>query len=625
MAASNQRIDRDLPRSAALESVREFADQMERAGRHLLDDTSLASHLARITQQLRQRCERLVSRGESPIPTIAILGKVAEGKGWLARCFLLDQPENGAFRREIPSGQNDTERSTRLVWFGPESPLGLEEGEHYLRVPATRMLDLGHPYVVGDTPGYSDENSRARQLTQVAVSSAAIKIIMLSEEILRDASLSRFIRKMPGAVVLPVIRFRPSAPGRGDPEPQRREDILRYVNDWRNDAPDTKVLDPCYVPDAAIFSSQPEETIALVQSRLRERLRPYVQGSQLLYEAVEEQIEAQERVARHEAAQRLTHFRRRVGPCVDALETIRRELPKRLVKELLGTDLQLRAAVRRRFQAMWMDQTPGWCFPYRSFLGLLVITSGAWDRLMLSLAGSLPSLALTVFQSITNFRDSRATQEQLRAGVAQRLERLAQEELRAELANFHRSLEAVLSRENMHREPANERTDAVVHVEGLEAFENQCREIMEHESQQLSPPTWIPWTVAVLATTLFGILLAGPLVAIYRDYLHAAWSVMTSSDSSWSDFPIASAAMLFTALLLSAAPVFGLALLALGWGCRTSRVKQLIAAIRTQHDAAIREWTSSRELHFDLNDPHLDSAKFLLQVAESDASSSDRR
>jgi hypothetical protein len=567
-----------------------------------------------MAQQLRQRSERLAMRGESPIPTIAILGKVAEGKGWIARCFLRDQPENAEVRQQLPSGQNDTDRSSRLVWFGPESPLGLEEGEHYVRVSASRMLDLGHPYIVGDAPGYSDEASRSRQLAQVAVSSAAIKIIVFSEEIVRDGSLTRFIQKMPGAVVLPVVRFRPPAPGLADPDPERREDIRSYVADWRRDAPETNVLDPCFVPDAGIYSPNTEEAVVLVQARLRERLIPYVQGTQLLYEAVEQQIMAQCNAVRQDATQRLVEFQQRVGPCVQALEEIRRELPQRLVKELLGTDLQLRAAVRRRFQAMWMDLTPGWCFPYRSFLGLLVLTAGAWDRLVLSLAGSLPSLALTVFQSLSNFRDARARDERLRAGVAQRLEQLAQDELRAELINFSRALEAVRSRENGERFAPDDVSDPVVRMEGLEVFESQCREIFEQESQRLGPAQWTPRAIAVGATLLFVLLLSGPLLAVYREYLLTTWTVLTTASSSWSDFPIPSASMIFTSLLLSAAPVFGVALLALGWGCRAGRVNRLIAAIRQQHDAAIHEWTSNRSLHFDLNDSRLNSARFLLHL-----------
>jgi hypothetical protein len=624
MPASDGRSDLNQPPSAALATVRRFADQLEHAGRHLLSDSSLAGELSRIAENLRYQAQRLVTRGESSIPTIAVLGKTAEGKGWLARCFLLDHPDNHLVRQSIPSGQNDTERSTRLVWFGPESPLGLEEGEHYLQVPASRMLDLGHPYIVGDTPGYSDDSSRTRQLSQIAVSSAAVKIIVLSEEILRDGSLSKFMRKMPGAVVLPVVRFRPSQPGREDPEPARREDIQRYVEQWRHDAPETNILDPCCLPDAAIFSPDLGQTVQLVQRRLRERLLPYVQGTQLRREAVEQQIEAQGQVARRDAAQRLIEFRRRVGPCVHAIENIRQELPQRLVRELLGSDLQLRAAVRRRFQAMWMDLTPGWCFPYRSFLGLLVLTSGAWDRLILSLAGSLPSLALTVAHSLTNLRDAQTRQAQVRAGVAQRLEQLAQDELRAEVKNFERSLEALLTWEEgpspQSIESWSERSssnEGVIHVEGLEEFEGRCREIMEHESQRYAPPAWLPRSAAILATCLFALLVSGPLVAVYREYLTTTWSVLTSAERSWSDFPVASASMMFTALLLSAAPVFGMALLALGWGCRASRVQRSIETLRGQHDAAIHEWTRNRLLDFRLNDPRLEMARFLLQIAES--------
>jgi hypothetical protein len=139
--------------SMALTTVDEFADRLERAARQLFGNVPLTERLSKMGRQLQGECRQLAERAESSTPTLVILGKVGEGKSWLARCFLTSDADNHAIREQIETGQP----TERLLWFGPEKPLVLGDGEQYRVVDVQNMLDLGHPYVVGDAPGFSQQ------------------------------------------------------------------------------------------------------------------------------------------------------------------------------------------------------------------------------------------------------------------------------------------------------------------------------------------------------------------------------------------------------------------------------------------------------------------------------------
>jgi hypothetical protein len=609
-------LEHELPQSQALLSARAFWQGLEEESRLLFGDDTLAERLTHIARQLRHECEQLAQRAGGVTPAIAILGKTGEGKSWLARCFLTNASSNEPVLAAIRSGQNDVDRTQRLLWFGPTAPAELGEGEQHLHVDAKQMLDLGRPYIVGDTPGFSNYGEAASQLARLAVRSAAIKLVVIQEETLRDGDVTQLFAQMDGALVLPVIRFR-AGKGVANPVAGSVQEVERHLAMWRAAAPHARVLSPCYLPDQDLFSTNAKDTRQLVQQRLRDVLTPALQDEQVLRTAVENQIAASRKAAEQQAATVLHEFSQRVGPCVRGLDAIQRDLPGRLIDELLGTDLQLRAGIRRQLRAMWMDFTPSWCFPYRTFTGLLVLTAGAWDRLVFSLAGSLPSLALTAFQSIKNVKESVASDQQIREGISLRLERIARQELIAEVDRFKTALDAMTNTAPQDIGSGKNDQQIAVRISGLDQLESQCREMVQASIERYGPRRFTPFLFGFVATVVFAALLAGPVVTLYRDYLPTAWQALNSpqSTTSWRDFPVPSVSMLLASLCFSAAPVFLLSLVALGWGCRTSRVNRIIKAIRHQLDAAKHKWSSNAGLKVDVDDARIDAARKLINRA----------
>jgi hypothetical protein len=248
-----------------------------------------------------------------------------------------------------------------------------------------------------------------------------------------------------------------------------------------------------------------------------------------------------------------------------------------VVAELLGDGPALRVALRQRFRAALIERTPAWCFPYRSCLGLLALTAGAWDRLVLSRCGSVPSLALSLIQVARNLREAAGRARSLRRGIAQRGEGLARDLMATPFADFTSALEAALARRQGSEGGASP-LDSGCRVMGLEGLEPLAIDAMEQASARYGPGRGI-LAAGPLATLAFAGLLAGPVASIYHDYVGVAWRVIARGEPTWRDFPTPPASLWLTSLALSAAPVFLAALGALAWVGRSGRVRRATQAL----------------------------------------------
>lgn len=593
-----------------LNRVTTFFQQLEHHARTVFGDSQKYHRIKSICTSTNEDCRRLFQRGTTGAPTVAIVGKVGAGKSWLARCFLENHPENHNVRSEIVTGQNHTQRSNRLTWLGSEQPTQAESGERFLYVSRERMLDLGRPYVVGDTPGFSDGEKALQMLSSVAVSSAPLKILVLSISELRDSAITSFIGKMDGTIVLPVIRFDPEPAESDEPAHSAQSDVLQQMSEWRRIAPAAQILEPCYMPNTRVFSGDAE---AVMKLRLQRSLSLYVADLTPLKNSVERQVQARLKLAQYEASGALKEFRSRVGSYVDKLEEMSLRLPDHLLKELLGEDDLLRAATRRQLRADWISRTPSLCFPYRSFLGVLALTSGAWDRLILSVMGSVPSWGMTLFQSMKNVRESRKYLKRIREGATVRVQRLMQDELRGELHKFRTAIKANLPEVDVS--PLNVyEDDATLDVVGLDKIDGDSRVIIRTAVDKYRIPPAVPRIFAAAATAVFWILFAPPVAALYQSYLIPLRSVIAGGSASWTEFPTHTASMLFTSLMLSAGPVFLIALFGISLCCGNKRESLIVKEVRMRHQRSIDERFENGSLRIELSDPCLNSARFLLTL-----------
>ncbi|MFM9069458.1 MAG: hypothetical protein ACKOUR_19305, partial [Planctomycetota bacterium] len=436
----------------------------------------------------------------------------------------------------------------------------------------------------------------------------------------------------------------------GEPTATQRADVQREMEQWRRLAPQVQWLEPCFMPDLDLCGE--DAARQLVQARLQQTLTPALGRVAQLREATERQLRHRWQVAQQQLAITLLPFRQRVLAPIEQLETLTHHLPERLLAELVGEEDEVRLALRPRLRADWIERTPSICFPYRSLLGLLAITAGAWDRLALSLIGSLPSLVLTALQAARNARDFTLASRQLLAGLSERVERLLRDEFRGAIRQFRVAVSASLPVDlaaseralavdtagpgtrgggALHAAAAGDlavRPDTAaahgeadgIRIVGLEGAEADSRRILQEVVRARRSLTSVVYAFAWLATGCFLFLLTGPLVALYRAYLIAHHDALLAGASQWQEFPAPTGGMLLSSLVLSVLPVFVVALGALTWCCRVARVRAAAVDIRQRHRDALQQRFESGALRIELTDPQLDAARQLLALTKPPAS-----
>ena len=589
--------------SVAYADALEFAKRVTDSSRTVLGNSPPGTRIAEIAARLAADIVLLADRGAKKIPTIGILGKVGAGKSWLARCFLDDHPDNESLRGQLNSGENAEDRTHQLIWFGPIGPPDLSAGERFQCTRTSLMLDLGRDYLVGDSPGFCDERRATAELAEKAANSTAIKIIVLSLADLRDARNTDTFTAADGAIVLPVLGFEPLTPATDLPDDKVALETQTLVESWRDRAPHARILDICWMPKDRLHARARE----LVRQRLRAVLAGPLSDARGLHASVESQIVSRLETARHEMYVCLREWALKVRPFWRRVDEARRTLPDGIIGELLGSDLIIRTGVRQRLRADWLDRTPALLFPYRSLAGVLILTAGAWDKLIFAIAGSAPSLAMTFFQV---WRNLRRTKEQDRQAIAATVERLYENSLGRQLKLFREATTVSSSAEPSLND--NARRTAIVDATGIERIEIESAVLLESALEKHKARSFSVWFCGLTATAAFWVLLSGPITALYGSYLTAWWSAMRGLKTRPEEFPQPDFSLFMTSFMLSVAPAAIVAALGVWWCCRERRVQQITIEIKSAHRQKLDEMLSEGSFQIAITEPKLDAAAFLL-------------
>ena len=119
---------------------------------------------------------------------------------------------------------------------------------------------------------------------------------------------------------------------------------------------------------------------------------------------------------------------------------------------------------------------------------------------------------------------------------------------------------------------------------------------------------------ALAGTVAFWLLMAGPIVTLYRAYLAASSQTFSGAAADLTLFPRAQLAMVLTSVLLSILPTALIAMLLLSLAQGRRRVEQAEAAITAEHRAAIQRLQRDGVLRLRWDDPLLADAEFLLSI-----------
>ena len=290
------------------------------------------------------------------------------------------------------------------------------------------------------------------------------------------------------------------------------------------------------------------------------------------------------------------------------------------------------AAVRNRLRLKLLAQTSALWFPYRSILGSLNLTHGIWDRVLMSLSGSLPSLVSSVWATTQGILANRDADAQVREGLKRRSAAAVTDRLGPLAARFREELAMLRRFQSNEGESASspstgesgtprEEDAPVATLAGVDALQERSQEIFERAIDNHCISRRFASVTALLGTVPFWILLAGPLLAMYANYLEACYQTIgglagqqtdpTSLGSLVDRFPNP-----VTCVLLSLPPTAIIAMVSLSISQSNRRSRNTQTEIREGHAQAIDELQQAGILRLRWNDPLLTEAEFLVSAGK---------
>lgn len=542
-------------------SQSEKATQFLKDCRIAFGHSPLVDEIGQATQEAIKKWEDIAGgkRGIS-IPTIAFVGPFNAGKSWLCRMLLQDETQAASTFRA------GTGLKTELLhWVGPQRPEFLEPvSETYTRLDPQNMVDLGTPYQILDTPGSGDNDPALQESAERALRLAQVKILVTREERLRAEEYRQYLGVGNGSLVLPVVNFCNSV--------EENLNKLDLCNRLREAAPQATILDPLYFQDSE-KAANAGEVERQIRKRLIERLTSLMhEEADKIYNATGIQLGVAFEDFHSQCKEILGCKLQPLREAEMELKEAERNLPQAALDFLLEDSSQVRALLRGRFRALFIEGIPAFAFPYRLFAGLLTLTAGAWDRLIFGVSGSLPSLLSTGYVALKGARDIADASSRLRDRVKIVLTQLVRSRLRSPLLGFHGALQRATT------QVVGKNNDAEIHfdITGVDELAASWNREVANVTEACRPNRKASFFAALLAMVVFWLLFSAPLLHIYGEYVSAA---IHSWQGHWTkvaieQYPTFDAKFWFIAFVLSAAPVFLIALVMATVAFKSGRIKK---------------------------------------------------
>jgi hypothetical protein len=590
-----------------MEDHLQMVERIEVASQQLLGSHPVRSQITRWCEEFRQAANDIMHDRGVSLPCFGIIGAKGQGKTWVARQLVLDP----AISQFLPSGVLAKEATTKLHWIGPTPPDALDAArEVYLVCPAKSMLDFNRPYMVLDTPGYTDEDPSAAAIAKEAMSLAPIKLLVARRDQLRSAIHVQLAALTEGSVCLPIITCVPPSEikGAGSLAGNLQRDIEWYTAALSTSAPGTRFLEPILVGDFEAMGD--EQGIAgKLQSDLTSRLahedlKVASATKSLRLRTASDRLSSKVSEAIHSQVPQLALAITQLASTADAL-------PSQAIEMVLGSKHVLRNAIRDRIRGELISGTGLFWFPYRTLLGVLGFTHGAWDRLILSMTGSLPSIFGTFLTWAKNLSASRQAHQELQEGIKEYLTKQIQDRLLPAQQEFYRAIDRIggTNREG-HRIDSGLR----IRISGIDALQVHARGVFDETLSKYRIGRWLLQLLGLVASVVFWALMAGPIIAIYRQYFLATMHAWSQGTKDLSEFPSPKATMMLTAFGISTLPVLIIAMLVMGWFQRAKRLDAIAEEIYSAELQKVETLKRDGTIKLYYEDPLLQSAEYLTSL-----------
>ncbi len=592
-----------------------FLQRVRQASVSVLGDSTVGRAVRQLCDAHAEARRSVTTDRTAGAMVVAIVGATGQGKSWLMRQFVKSPTVAAAIR----SGNNLSEATELITWVGPAPPASLDvRYEQYLHCSAESMYSLDVPYLLVDSPGATDNRRDVAENSRLVLSMASVLLMVVRRDQLRSHTVDLLASASEGSLVVPVINAVSEANEAVD------TDTEAFVARIRRAAPRSQVTAAVQIGDFEKGARQESQIGSAAVMAIHKSLLAELSQGDSLGRTVHRlaAMDARFRAALHTS---LHDQLPNLSVAVQRLNAEARALPEEVAASLVGGGPSLRAAIRSRLRASLLTDTSAIWFPYRTILGVLSLTSGAWDRVVLSLAGSLPSLISAAYTGVRNLHHSGSAATEIRDGirlrsaaaVADRLGPLAAR-FRAEIHRLSSNDAAIAIDQSLSSHDSSRVHSQPAYLAGIDSLQEQSQQIVDGEIDRASASRAVATGCGLIGTVLFWILMAGPVVTLYRDYIKASFDSIGQLAGDLSKFPRIDAAMFLTSVVLSVLPAAIFTMFVLSWLQGRRRVDRVEQSIRDQHQDAIGRLQKQRVLRLEWDDPLLADAEFLLTVGAAD-------
>ncbi|GIW89841.1 MAG: hypothetical protein KatS3mg109_0273 [Pirellulaceae bacterium] len=291
-----------------------------------------------------------------------------------------------------------------------------------------------------------------------------------------------------------------------------------------------------------------------------------------------------------------------VASDLERLREMEKALPKMLLDKMIPSEQHLAVDVRHRLRLKLFEITPLWCFPYRTLLGTMLLTAGAWDRLLLLPVSKVFGALKVGFQSAANLEALREMAARFQKSVIDQCQWEARKELQPIVNGIHLKLWKRFSSEE-ETEFHGDFPEDIITVRGLDAVWERLKDTVDQAIAQVSPSKRRVQVTGALATSLFATFMAGPLYAAYDAYL-TAWfeSLAHGNEKAWANYEAVGLSTFLVAFFYSIVPVFALALVAMSLVARDKSVKRAVDQIQACCHETLQEAQEGSLVRVDVRD-----------------------
>lgn len=582
-----------------------FLRRVRRSAVHVLGDSTTGREVLELCEAHEEARRLILEDRSSGHAIVAVVGATGQGKSWLIQQLVRSSP----VAKSIVSGNNGDEATEKLTWIGPSPPADLDSiQENYLPCNAADMQSIGATYVLVDAPGATEHRRSVANVAARALQLASVLVLVVRRDQIRSEAVGMLTHASEGTVVIPVVNA-----------VRRRDDMLdadidSLISRMRQAAPTSGIAPVVIIDDFEVEGRTPDsvgpEAAERVANRLQTELGSSWEGDRRRSARLAA-LDARFRAALHSV---LSGQLPNVTAAVKHLNEEALALPAEVAESLVGSGGPLRAAVRSRLRLSLLTDTAAICFPYRSVLGLLNLTHGAWDRALMSLSGSLPSLVSMVWSSGRNLSADRGAQADLREGLRRRSTAAVADRLEPLALRFREELAASRSQQASGITTEDQSRSQVAYLSGIDTLQESSQRIFDHEVEQVAVTRVAAVGCGLVGTLIFWILMAGPIVALYQGYFAASFTTIRDLAGDLSLFPRAELSMMLTSFILSLLPTALFAMIVLTISQSRRRVALAEANIRRQHHEVIDRLQRDGVLQLRWDEPLLADAEFLLSA-----------